>query len=806
MKINTSTSAIMTEGSLARKQATIELNPIIAHVLSRDLYERPIEAVIREILINAIDAHKEAGVTRPVELHLPSAFNERFSVRDFGKGLSNDEFMEIYLDYGKSTRRHTNDINGGLGLGTKSPFAYTNAFTVTSYNGGVKREYVIYYDEDGIPTRDLRSEEPTDETGLEVRFTLNNSMDYYDFNVAAKRILPYIPSELYTLVSLFEKDPSVFAPSSLPKGVRLGNHEAIMLELVPGTGAQVIAGYQRYDVDVDQFVAALRRVKVDESIPDFVPSAFFEKLCSKRLVNIYGEIGEFQIHPSRERVLVSRNGIASLTKKLKELYLYLTAKKLPSLEEDLLFHSLTGAPLFPDLKVRARIICMNYRWDRGAISKHISNYTELLTELEAYLEYSPKSDYKQAAFLSGTDLTDYLGNANRGLRVDSSSFTYDERTMYDKKIVMVFDYERTDDSLLGLIRRKCEILSIDDFVEKYRRVQIEKAEYNNSRGFYREYHQRNTVKSFSEPEHNLLRLRTFAQVKNHGHPRNITEQGLQSYRSLGRAKVDWTSFKGNVESLKKEKRPIFWVETFMGLGPEANKVFDDAVYFMSWLEDTKAVPERLRPIIIGLPSSKGTKKIEAVFPHIDEIYKYMEKLGKTTWIKRRWRHYKFRTTIENYFGYQASWQRLESKNTLLTNAAQYSGIVSKVYKHIRNMRRRDKFDLSNEPSYYYNKLTLQACELLGLTEDYGVSLDPFNFHEHSQFVYIFQLFGEAMARYSVFRTEVIPRSGRYYLYDGVQKEHLGPIDTTNSLTLYKNWVKLVSEQLNDLPTGVKIHA
>ena len=157
MEMRAAKSAIRNDGSLEQRVATIELNPVLAHVLSRDLYTRPVEAALREVLINAVDAHIEANQTKPVELNLPTWSNPIFEVRDFGKGMSHDEVMSIYLDYGKSTRRGDNLRHGGLGLGTKAPLAYVDAFTVVSHHAGERREYLIFYNEDGLPTRDLRS-------------------------------------------------------------------------------------------------------------------------------------------------------------------------------------------------------------------------------------------------------------------------------------------------------------------------------------------------------------------------------------------------------------------------------------------------------------------------------------------------------------------------------------------------------------------------------------------------------------------------------------------------------------------------
>lgn len=112
-------------------------------MLLTDLYSDQILAVIREYSTNARDSHKEAGVTRPIEVTLPNLMSPFFKVRDYGVGLSSDEVVNVYSKYGSSTKRESNDFNGMLGLGCKSALTYTNQFTVVSVKDGEKITVVI---------------------------------------------------------------------------------------------------------------------------------------------------------------------------------------------------------------------------------------------------------------------------------------------------------------------------------------------------------------------------------------------------------------------------------------------------------------------------------------------------------------------------------------------------------------------------------------------------------------------------------------------------------------------------------------
>lgn len=111
----------------------------MAHVMGllSDLYTQPILAVIREYSTNAWDSHVEAGTTRPIEVTLPNPLSLYLKIQDFGVGLSAEEIASVYSQYGRSTKRESDDLNGMLGIGCKSAFAYTNSFTVTAIKDGL---------------------------------------------------------------------------------------------------------------------------------------------------------------------------------------------------------------------------------------------------------------------------------------------------------------------------------------------------------------------------------------------------------------------------------------------------------------------------------------------------------------------------------------------------------------------------------------------------------------------------------------------------------------------------------------------
>lgn len=170
MKLGTEEHKIETFGVDNQTAFTIEAHAISFRILSDQLYSEKILAPIRELACNAYDAHIDAGKSDvPFHVHLPNSLEPWFSVRDWGIGMSDDDVKHLYTTYFGSTKRDSNDKVGCLGLGSKSPFAYTDSFTVTSWFNGKKRTYTAYIGPDGIPLITRMNEEDSDEiNGLEV--------------------------------------------------------------------------------------------------------------------------------------------------------------------------------------------------------------------------------------------------------------------------------------------------------------------------------------------------------------------------------------------------------------------------------------------------------------------------------------------------------------------------------------------------------------------------------------------------------------------------------------------------------------
>lgn len=189
----------MTNALPGESQAfTIKATGKAFRILIDGLYERKEAAVVREIMSNAWDSHMAAGTPDvAIKVTCPTSMDPIFRVRDFGVSMTHEQIMHLYTTIFESTKESTNDQLGQFGLGSKTPFAYTDSFTVTAWLNGEKRSYVAYITDDDVPVinhvgTDPQGDEPQ---GVEISVPVRPS-DLHTFKqeiahmVMASDVLP----------------------------------------------------------------------------------------------------------------------------------------------------------------------------------------------------------------------------------------------------------------------------------------------------------------------------------------------------------------------------------------------------------------------------------------------------------------------------------------------------------------------------------------------------------------------------------------------------------------------------------------
>ena len=192
MKFETEKSPTSTHGMEKSRAFRFEFNETMFKMLSSTTYSDPIRAVIRELACNSSDAHVMAGnEKKPFEIHLPTSHEPEFIIRDYGVGMDGDEIDELFAMYGGSSKRNSNDTIGALGIGSKSPYAYTQMYNVVTTKNGVTRTYVAHV-ENGMPRLTLSGvhQTPDAPNGVTVQFPVKEK-DIWEFHNKAKIALEF---------------------------------------------------------------------------------------------------------------------------------------------------------------------------------------------------------------------------------------------------------------------------------------------------------------------------------------------------------------------------------------------------------------------------------------------------------------------------------------------------------------------------------------------------------------------------------------------------------------------------------------
>jgi len=192
------------------------------NILSSGLYANKVRAIIRELSCNAVDSHTAAGKQdTPFDVHLPNQLEPWFAIRDYGTGLTHEQVTSIYTTYFESTKTDSNDFIGALGLGSKSPFSYTDNFTVTAIKDNKKGIYSAFINEAGVPSiAQMMTEETTEPAGVEVKFSVNDRYDFSKFVDEARIVYTYFKLRpVVSGVSNFEFRGVTYETENIVQGV-----------------------------------------------------------------------------------------------------------------------------------------------------------------------------------------------------------------------------------------------------------------------------------------------------------------------------------------------------------------------------------------------------------------------------------------------------------------------------------------------------------------------------------------------------------------------------------------------------------
>lgn len=238
-------------------------DPMLMSMLSTGFYANPHRAMIQEVMFNAWDAHRMGKCQdKPIDIYI-SAHNG-FTVRDYGPGIPDDQMEDVYCTYAASTKRDEADMTGGFGLGSKAPWSYTESFTVTSQNQGVKTMYLmsrVSDEAEGKPGMTTLMSFKTEETGLTVSVPMEDG-DLYNTLKVVKDVL-YL-SGIKARIHFEDEDPQVItsmevAPAQYVMDNRQGHDHNRNIYAVYGGVRYLIPEKEEYEQEF-QFMNTISEI------------------------------------------------------------------------------------------------------------------------------------------------------------------------------------------------------------------------------------------------------------------------------------------------------------------------------------------------------------------------------------------------------------------------------------------------------------------------------------------------------------------------------------------------------------------
>lgn len=366
-------NTLASEGMGEATSFKIKADGQIFDMFSSLLYSNKPRAILRELGCNAYDSHVLNGnPDKPFKVKLPTQWDPTLVIQDFGTGLSREDMLDLYSTYFESTKRDSNNYTGAFGIGSKSPFSYTDQYTVISVHAGRKGTYVASLTDEGTPTITLLNEEETTEpSGLSVHVPVE-AKDLKTFARESEGVFKYFK----TVPDISGADVVVETPTYSQRTDHWGlqedtNRKTMVLSTnryVPnfaprtttGTGITLVQGNISFPLDV----SAVTNSKYD-----------LGEIDRQFKLDLFFEIGDLNVALNRESlhynnktqkmidirlssfVAQLKEALETQSKKIKtlwEAYRFLennqeTVNKLSSIEPGF---KLTTNPIFDDIATR----------------------------------------------------------------------------------------------------------------------------------------------------------------------------------------------------------------------------------------------------------------------------------------------------------------------------------------------------------------------------------------------------------------------------------------------------------------------
>ncbi len=293
MKVATKQGTSLIQGEVESVEMSVSQKGLakMTRLLRDQIYTHKAWAVVREIVANAIDEHEKHGIARPVSISLPTMEDPHFRVRDYALGLPKEKVFSVFFQYFESTKDQDNSNIGGFGIGAKAPLSYADMFFVDSYHGGVKTSYVANLNGEASTAHRMDLQDSS-ESGIEVAVPVQ-SCDFHQFRKLVAELLWFGGFNVEVTNGELEYPKSEWQIEN--QYGKVGHARSIF-----DSTSKIYANIKGIMYAVD---------KTEE-----IKNPFYNNV----VLFFTGE-DEIEIHPSRERVELTKRNIVKINNKIEEL-------------------------------------------------------------------------------------------------------------------------------------------------------------------------------------------------------------------------------------------------------------------------------------------------------------------------------------------------------------------------------------------------------------------------------------------------------------------------------------------------------
>lgn len=308
MIIDSTSSNKVTIGETQEYKTTIDIENLdfIATLLSSNLYSNPEASFIREIVSNGWDSHVEAGNTdTPLLVRVKRGidYNYSITIRDYGTGLSKEQFENLFCKIGSSTKRDSNAYLGAFGLGHLSPLAVSKICYITSYYDGVARLYVMTKSGNNITTNLMSTTDTDEKNGIEI--TVKGIPEIWKYKEALTRLAFF---------------PNVYIDGSFSEvnNIKIKKYKYF-------TASNTVFN--------DKLLLGNVLYPLDDSILPAECKDFYKTIVNSGIV-INFNIGELQVTPNRESIIYNTKTNELIVNRVKEAIAEITDLLRKQVEKD----------------------------------------------------------------------------------------------------------------------------------------------------------------------------------------------------------------------------------------------------------------------------------------------------------------------------------------------------------------------------------------------------------------------------------------------------------------------------------------